>query len=288
MGHSRVHPRRHVLLAALGGAAGALVSACSGAGETVVGGSPVGRDAASTGSRHGLDAAAGQTRASTLPTTHLPSGSADCLIALPKSLPAKGLVLVLHGAGHTAQSAFDELGLAPHAQESGLAIAAVSGDNTWWHPRPGVGDGLHLVTDDLLPAALATAELPPSTRVGLLGYSMGGYGALLVGATLGPKRVRGIVAQAPALFDDPRQAGHAFSSATDFEDWSINEARRAVLRTIPVWIDCGEQDYFIDVSRELAADLPRAHTTFRPGDHDTAVWKPLVGEELRWLLDQPA
>lgn len=224
----------------------------------------------------------------TLPTTHLPSGQTDWALALPTTGPPTGLVVVLHGAGHTGPRAFDELGLAAHVDATGLALAAPSGENTWWHPRGRDGDGLALVVDDLIPAALAAAALPDHTKVGLLGYSMGGYGALLVGSELGPQRVRAIVAQAPALFTDPRQAGHAFDSAEDFGQWAITGARIATLREIPVWIDCGEQDTFIEVSRQLAQSLPQAKATFRPGDHDTAVWRPLVGEELAWIAAQPA
>lgn len=223
-----------------------------------------------------------------LPTTNLPSGQAEWALAVPTTGSAAGLVIVLHGAGHTGPRAFSELALATHVDATGLALAAPSGGNTWWHPTDSDGDGLALVIDDLIPAALAATGLPDTTRVGLLGYSMGGYGALLVGAELGPQRVRAIVAQAPALFTDPRQAGHAFDSADAFNQWSITGTRIDTLRQIPVWIDCGEEDSFIEVSRQLAQALPQAKATFRPGAHDTAVWRPLVGDELAWIADQPA
>lgn len=216
-------------------------------------------------------------------TRHLPSGVSQLAMVIPTRRPPIGLVVVLHGAGHTGPQAFSELGLAEHVETTGWAIAAPSGENTWWHPRGRYGDGLALVVDDVIPTALLTAQLPADTPVALMGYSMGGYGALLVGATLGPRRCRGIVAQAPALFTDPRQASHAFDSAQQFDEWSITGKRIETLRQIPLWVDCGEQDYFIDVSRALAAELPQAKTTFRPGDHDTSVWRPLVGEQLTWL-----
>ena len=55
-----------------------------------------------------------------------------------------------------------------------------------------------MVLEELLPM-LCSMGLDTS-RVGFMGWSMGGYGALHLGAKLGPSRTAGICAISPALY----------------------------------------------------------------------------------------
>lgn len=271
--------RRAVLL---GAAAGVALAGCSDTGSST----------ASTGTAPGsggsgfLEPASTSAKARPLGSTHLGRGmDTHWRLELPPGTP-KALVVMLHGAGHTADRAFVEMGLSPHVERLGIAIAAVDGGRTWWHRRGGL-DGLAMVTDDLLPAALAASGLSAQSRVGLTGYSMGGYGALLAASALGRERVRGVIAHAPALFANAREASHAFDSQAEFDEFSV-WTRVDRLKDVPTWIDCGTEDPFIDNDRRFAALLPGARTTFEKGDHDTSVWRPHLGAQLEWLLAQPA
>lgn len=291
-GESTGAPSRRQLV--LGGAALAGLGACSPSSNT---------SSSSTGSTAGTSTPAGNeggsiegtfltptsmsAQAKPLKSTHLGGGrDTKWRIELPSAATPKSLVIMLHGAGHTADRAFEEMDLSPHVEKLGIAIAAVDGGSTWWHWRDGV-DGLSMVTKDLVPAALAAAKLPDSTRIGLTGYSMGGYGALLVASELGQQRVRGIIAHAPALFLNARESPHAFDGQSEFDEFSVWD-RVDRLKDIPMWIDCGTEDPFIDNDRRFAAMVPKAKTTFEAGDHDTSVWRPHLAAQFEWLLAQPA
>ena len=61
-----------------------------------------------------------------------------------------------------------------------FALAVVAGGNGYWHPHPG-DDPLGMIFDEFLPL-LARSGLP-RIEPAVLGYSMGGFGALLCGLT---------------------------------------------------------------------------------------------------------
>ena len=58
-----------------------------------------------------------------------------------------------------------------------FAVVAVDGGNSWWHRRVTGEDSGAMVLTELLPM-LPTKGLDTS-RVGFIGWSMGGYGSLL-------------------------------------------------------------------------------------------------------------
>lgn len=112
-------------------------------------------------------------------------------------------VIALHGKDGNAGMMLDlgvEQGLARLVKEGkpAFAVVGVDGGNTYWHRRSSGGDSGAMVLDELLP--MLTSMGMDTSRVGFLGWSMGGYGALLLGARLGPARTAGICAISPALF----------------------------------------------------------------------------------------
>ena len=96
-----------------------------------------------------------------------------------------------------------------------FAVVSVDGGDSYWHRRASGEDSGAMVLTELLPM-LAVKGLDTS-KVGFIGWSMGGYGALLLGARLGPARTAGICAVSPALYtsyDEAVQSG-AFDSPAD-------------------------------------------------------------------------
>jgi hypothetical protein len=154
------------------------------------------------------------------------------------------LALVLHGRGGDADSAFRDLwfdrylAAVVRAGSAPFALASVDGgEDSYWHRRRDGTDAQAMLTDEFLP--LLAEQGLATEPFGLLGWSMGGYGALLLAETLGAGRVAAVAADSPALwrrFAD--SAPGAFDDAADFAAHDVF-AGRARLAGIPVRIACG-------------------------------------------------
>jgi dienelactone hydrolase len=188
--------------------------------------------------------------------------------------------VVLHGRGATAESmvslgypAF--LASAVRAGLPPFALASVDGGERYWHRRADGEDTGAMVLDEWLPR-LAEAGLAARTadRIGFLGWSMGGYGALLLASRLGPKRVAAVVAESPALWLRAGDSARgAFDDAADFKANDVF-AKRAVLSRIPIRIDCGIADPFHSAAEKFVAGFdPRPLTDLSAGDHTNGYWR---------------
>ena len=192
------------------------------------------------------------------------------------------LVVVLHGQGGDADWPFDGLHIERHVAATGLALATVDGGDFYWHARRSGIDTGRMVVEELLP--LLSKKGLSTGRVGLLGWSMGGYGALLLAGTLGPGRVAGVVAVSSALWRSYDESFPvAFDDREDFARNDVFAARGKLLRGIPVRLDCGSEDPFIAANRAFARELPEATVTFSPGGHSEQYWTTHTAAQLTWL-----
>lgn len=195
-------------------------------------------------------------------------------------------VIALHGKGSSAAAVMAggvEGGLA-QAVAAGLppfAVVAVDGGGSYWHRRASGEDTGAMVLDELIPM-LAGQGLDTS-RVGFIGWSMGGYGALLLGARLGPARTAAICAVSPALWLSPGAAAPgAFDSADDFAANTVFGL--PALGSIPLRIDCGYSDPFYAATKEFVAQLPHPPAGgFSPGGHDGGFWSSQLPAEISWM-----
>lgn len=191
------------------------------------------------------------------------------------------LVVALHGHGGDAGWPFTGVHLERHIRRTGLAVATVDGGDFYWHGRGSGIDTGRMVGQDLL-ALLGRRGLAVD-RIGLIGWSMGGYGALLQASRLGPRRVAGVVAVSAALWQSPGDsAPGAFDDSDDFVRNDVFAAR-GKLSGIPVRLDCGRDDPFIAANRAFARGLPGAAATFDDGAHTEEYWTAHGGAQMDWL-----
>lgn len=195
-------------------------------------------------------------------------------------------VIALHGKGSDAATVMAggvEQGLA-QAVNAGLppfAVVAVDGGGSYWHQRASGEDSGAMVLNELIP--MLSEKGLDTSRVGFLGWSMGGYGALLLGARLGPARTAAICAVSPALWLSPgATAPGAFDGAADFNANSVFGL--PPLGSIPIRIDCGYSDPFYEATKAFIAQLPNPPAGgFSPGGHDPAFWSAQLPAELAWM-----
>jgi len=194
-----------------------------------------------------------------------------------------GIVYCLHGHNEDHRFAFDEIHLPDAAAFVGarVAIAAVDGGaDTYWHRRADGEDPLAMLLDEFVPMIERRVA---TKRRALLGWSMGGYGALLAAETA-PDRFRAVAAASPALWMSPGATpADAFDDA---EDYHRNDVYRdaARLATVTVRIDCGTGDPFYQAARKFAGDLhPEPEASFGSGFHDAAYWRSVAPRQLRTI-----
>jgi S-formylglutathione hydrolase FrmB len=195
-------------------------------------------------------------------------------------------VIALHGKGSDASTVMAggvEEGLA-QAVDAGLppfAVVAVDGGGSYWHKRASGEDSGAMVLDELIP--MLPAHGLDTSRVAFLGWSMGGYGALLLGGRLGSPRTAAICAVSPALWlSSGAAAPGAFDGPDDFAANSV--FGMPALASIPIRVDCGDSDPFYAATKQFIAQLPNPPAGgFSPGGHNGEFWSSQLPAELTWM-----
>jgi enterochelin esterase-like enzyme len=198
------------------------------------------------------------------------------------------VMVSLHGRHGDHRTTFTSLRLRTYLDQvvtagtPPFAIASVDGgDHSYWHRRADRTDAGAMVTDEFLP--LLSERGLDTDRLGLFGWSMGGYGALLL-AGKEKLPVRAIAVSSPALFTSPgATAPGAFDDPDDFRtndvyghpDW---------LRNVPLRMDCGLQDPFYAATKDLAGRIsPAPAGGFITGGHTKAYWRRVAPAQLEFV-----
>jgi len=195
------------------------------------------------------------------------------------------VLLLLHGRGGDAATAFRVHGMGEFLSDAvrrgvrPFAVASVDGgDHSYWHPRRSGEDPQTMVVDELLPV-LAERGLR-TDRVALGGWSMGGYGALLLAQRLGRGRVASVTVDSAAVWERwEDSAPGAFDDRADFDSHDVL-AGASRLAGIPVRVTCGTSDPFLPGARALLRRVPWAERDLGPGGHDEAWWRQVAPAQL--------
>ncbi|MFB9839772.1 alpha/beta hydrolase, partial [Actinoallomurus acaciae] len=197
----------------------------------------------------------------------------------------------LHGTGGTGANTARGLRLDRYLAEAvrtrstpPFALVAVDGGpGSYWHPRASGDDPIAMITDELLP--LLRRQGARTDRFGVIGWSMGGYGALVLAETVGAPRMAAMVASSPAIFPsyaNARRTNHqAFDGPQDFARYDVFRGLGR-LREVPAWVDCGTSDPFAPMVRRLRDRLHPAGAMTR-GCHDGAFWLRRLPAQLAFL-----
>ena len=179
--------------------------------------------------------------------------------------------------GDFAAQAFAERGAQP------FVLVAVRGGDTYWHRRASGEDALAMLLDELIPYCRRELRLGGAAGEAVMGWSMGGYGALLA-AESRPEGFSGVCAVSAALwrsYDDG--VGHAFDSAADYAAHDVY-AGAGRLEGMPVRVDCGRQDLFYEADKAFAEALPQQpQGGFAPGGHNDAYWRRVAPPEMDFI-----
>lgn len=213
--------------------------------------------------------------------SHLLHRSLDEFAAVPPVLPRGGrrpLLLEFHGRGGSPESTVSAEMLAALKAEGTTAPVVVGvngGDHGYYHDRRGEPWATY-VLNEIIPDAVRRFHADPS-RVGVDGFSMGGFGALNLGR-VAPQRFCAVAGHSAAVWRTGGETSQG--SFDDAEDFARNDVFGAAQHGTdpyhgdPLWLDVGTQDPFHDADVALAAALHRDGTkiTFHtwPGGHNSS------------------
>jgi S-formylglutathione hydrolase FrmB len=202
------------------------------------------------------------------------------------------LVIGLHGFGGNHTDALS--GLSP-AQAVALkpggtplppmALVTADGGGGYWNPHPGDNPQAMLV-DELIPLCQRAGLGAGTRKIGVLGISMGGYGAILL-AEKYPHLIGAVAAISPAIWTSYAQArsanAGAYASAADFaQDDAVTHA--AALAKTPIRVASGSGDPFYPGVQALARALPKsAEVYFGGGCHTDSFFSSQEPASLAFL-----
>jgi hypothetical protein len=169
-------------------------------------------------------------------------------------------LVLLHGRASGPSSFFSQPffdALHSLGARAPIVLLLDGGDHSYWHNRADGAWG-SMVLDE---------AIPRHGRVAIGGISMGGYGALLLGAE---RHFCAVGGHSPALwFHGADTPAAAFDDAEDFarHDLLANPPHYGA----PVWIDVGTADPFHDAAVHYARKI-HAQLHVWPGGHDSGYW----------------
>ena len=202
------------------------------------------------------------------------------------------LIVMLHGYGGNHTNALS--GLRPWEAVAlvvdgrplpPMAMVTVDGGGGYWNPHPD-DDPMAMVISELIPMCQRMNLGRTPQKIGAMGISMGGYGALLL-AEKYPDLIRAVAAISPAIwtsYDEARTANPgAYATAADFV--ASNAVTHAgALTGTPVRVASGNDDPFHPGVVALSQSLPSsASVVLSAGCHTGSFFNAQEPPSLQFL-----
>ena len=227
--------------------------------------------------------------------SHARHQSVGYTIAYPpahKPGDALALIVMLHGFANNHTTAL--FGMSPAqalalrvdgAALSPMALVTVDGGDGYWNPHPG-DDPMAMVVNELIPFCQRKGLGAAPHGIGLMGISMGGFGALAI-AERYPGLASAVAAISPAVWTSYQQAhsanAGAFASQSTFDSNDVITHVNS-LRGIPVRIASGVDDPFHPGVERLASVVPPSFTVvFSSGCHTEPFFVEQEPPSLKFL-----
>jgi len=197
-----------------------------------------------------------------------------------------GAIVCLHGFGADHRYAFDAVRVHDVVASAGerIGVAAVDGGvHSYWHARDDGTDTGRMVLNEFVPLVRDRLDVE---RVAVLGWSMGGYGALLL-AEQSPSTFSAVVSSSGAVWERAGEtAPGAFDDAEDFAAHDVI-AMSDRLDAAHTRIDCGDHDPFLPGNRALVARLGSTVTwSFPTGWHDARFWRSVAPRQVAFIAER--
>ena len=193
----------------------------------------------------------------------------------------QGILFCLHGYHNNHRFAFDSVHVPDAAAYVGLRVAVAGvdgGADSYWHERHDRTDAMAMLLEEFVPMVRnMVGDLPQA----LMGWSMGGYGALLA-AVRARSQFVALAPASPAIWLTPgATAPGAFDNPADFYANDIFNSL-AKLSGLAIAVACGTGDPFYATTRDLVKRMDYPHSElFGPGFHDATYWASVAPNQLR-------
>lgn len=170
-----------------------------------------------------------------------------------------------------------------------VVVLPANDGGSYWHDRRS-GRWRQYVLDEAIPAALRRYGLDAS-RVAIGGISMGGAGAFSIAAR-SDRPFCAVGGHSAAFWPSPDVS--APGAYDDAEDFRRNEPTGPILADqasydVPLWLDIGRSDPFVETNRRVAAALRRngeqLTARFPAGDHDGAYWRAHMADWMTFYAN---
>jgi pimeloyl-ACP methyl ester carboxylesterase len=219
----------------------------------------------------------------TLRSSHMPNRVGWAMSRPPGDAALDGAIVCLHGRNNNHRFAFDDVHVhdVVASLDLRMGVAAVDGGaDSYWHGRRDGTDAGAMLVEDFAPLV---HEHLGVDRLVVMGWSMGGYGALLAFERHPDLFARAALGSAALWLHAGDTSPGAFDGADDFAANNVWDGLDA-LDASKVRIDCGTHDPFLSADRELARRLgPSVTASFTDGYHDAAFWRSVAPAQVRFL-----